>query len=361
MAIPDTMLAAQVVEPTTTALPMILTNPPSPTQYNKPYTIAPIPTPSSPRLHPHDLLLRVAVASYCHTDGMVSSGSFHTSLPCTASHEAAGIVVAMGSSVSNFKTGDRVMAGIPYHRCGTCADCQGPENYRQYCPNIGGHNGVTRHGGFAEYMVCDARESARVPDKVDFETAAPLACAGVTVWRAVIQSEVKPGEWLAMVGSGGGLGHLGVQFAKAKGLKVIGIDARDEGLELSRKCGADEVIDARLGNEKVAEEVMRITGGRGAESTVTISDHPTAAALGCAMTRMHGTMIQVAQANIRIKGSLVSSPAEAAEMLDTVAKHGIWVNKNVFHGLREIPKLLELVHSGKMAGKGVVVVDEGVV
>lgn len=236
---------------------------------------------------------------------MVSAGDFGTKLPCTASHEASGVVVTTGSSVSEFEKGDRVMAAIPYHRCQTCPDCQGPENYRQYCPNLGGHCGVTRDGGFAEYMICDARESARLPDAVTFETAAPLACAGVTVWRAVVQAELKPGQWLALVGSGGGLGHIGVQFAKAKGLKVIGIDARDEGLELTKKCGADEVVDARIGNEKVAAEAMRITGGRGAEATITISDHPTAAALACAVTRMHGTMVQVAQVgfmNIRSMG-----------------------------------------------------------
>jgi alcohol dehydrogenase, propanol-preferring len=97
------------------------------------------------------------------------------------------------------------------------------------------------------------------------------------------------------VGSGGGLGHVGIQFAKAVGLKVIGIDARDEGLELSKEVGADVVIDARKGKDKVVEEVKKLTGGEGVDATVNVSDAKSAAALACAITKMHAKMIQVAQ------------------------------------------------------------------
>ncbi|KAL9112146.1 MAG: hypothetical protein Q9227_003523 [Pyrenula ochraceoflavens] len=352
MAVPETMLAAQVIE------------------YNKPYVIQQIPTPGK-TLHQHDLLVKVAVASLCHTDSMVAEGQFGTQLPVIASHEASGVVVDVGASVTGFQKGDRVMVAIPYHRCGTCEDCKGPENYRQYCSNIGGHNGVTRDGGFAEYMICDARESSKLPDGVTFETAAPLACAGVTVWRGVLQAELNAGQWLAIIGSGGGLGHLGIQFAKAKGLRVIGIDARDEGIELSKKFGADIVIDARSGQDSVVQEVAKVTNDRRAEATVNVSDHADAAGLACAVTRLHGTMVQIAQPekvcipfnqfvfrDVRVKGSLVSSKAEAADMLNTVAELGIEVNSNIFHGLHQIPKLVELAHSGKMAGKGMIVVDE---
>ena len=88
-------------------------------------------------------------------------------------------------------------------------------------------------GAFAEGMIADARESSKVPDKVSFETAATLACAGVTIWRGILQAELKAGETIALIGAGGGLGHLGCQFARALGLQVVGIDARDEWLELA--------------------------------------------------------------------------------------------------------------------------------
>lgn len=217
---------------------------------------------------------------------MVSAGIMGTKLPCIASHEGAGTVVHLGSSVTNFKKGDRVMAGLPRNRCGHCPDCLGDENHRQYCPNLAGHVGVTLDGAFAEYMIVDGRESSRIPDKVSFETAAPLACAGCTVWRGVLQTELKKGETIGIIGAGGGLGHLGCQFAKALGLMVVGIDARDEGLALAKDSGADVVIDARQEKEKVVGEVMKVTNGMGADATVNVSDHAEAAALACAATKM---------------------------------------------------------------------------
>ena len=337
-------------------------------QFDKPYKIHKIPTPKD--LGPDDVLVKVAVGSLCHTDGMVSSGLFHSKLPITASHEGSGTVAAVGSAVKKFEVGDRVMCGIVYEPCGKCSDCTGPEKYRQYCPNVGGLKGVTSHGYFAEYAVIGQEFSAKLPDEVSFETAAPLACAGITIWRAVLAAELKAGQWLAIVGSGGGLGHLGIQFAKSQGLKVIGLDARKEGLELSKKYGADHVVDVTKGDEEVVREVQKITGGPGADVTITLADAKTAAATACAITRMHGTMIQVAQPDnviipfreivfrdVRIKGSLMSSPKEAETMLDAVAKNKITVTSNKFEGLDKIPEMIELAHSGKMSGKAQIIVD----
>lgn len=275
LGIPKEMLAAQV------------------TEFNQPYKVHKVPVTSE--LGPYDLLMKVAVASLCHTDLMVSEGLMGTELPCNASHEGAGTVVGIGAEVSGFKAGDRVMAGILYQPCGTCPDCLGPENYSQYCARSGGYLGVTRHGHFAEYARIDSRTAAVLPDKVSFETAAPLACAGITIYRGIMLSGVKKGEWLAMTGSGGGLGHLGVQFAKALGLKMIGIDARDEGLELTRRGGADVVIDARKGHDLVVKQVHAVTNGEGVTCTLNVSDAKDAMKTACAVTKMHGTVIQIAQ------------------------------------------------------------------
>lgn len=223
---------------------------------------------------------------------MVSNGEFNTALPCTASHEGAGIVVATGSSVpeSSFKKGDKIMAGIPFHGCGGCKDCLSPDT--QFCTKIN-HCGVTRDGFFAEYAIADSRNSTRMPEGIRFEAAAPLACAGRTIFKGIKMADCKAGEWLAIVGSGGGLGHLGIQFAKAYGAHVIGIDAKDDGLTLSKDAGADVVLDARQGVEKVVEEVHKVTGGEGVKAAVNVTD--AGAPLACAVTRMHGLMIQIAQ------------------------------------------------------------------
>lgn len=323
-------------------------------------------------LAPQDLLVKVAVASNCHTDSMVQKGIFEPPLPCTASHEGSGTVVAVGSSVDPSRVGQRVMCGLPYHPCGECEDCtQGPENRRQYCANVKKHCGVLGDGFFAEYAVVDGSNTTPLPDEVTFEAAAPLACAGRTIWRGVDQAKLKPGQWIALVGSGGGLGHLGIQFAKAKGLKVVGVDARDDGLKLSRSHGADIVVDARKGKDDVVKEVQGVTGGKGVDASLIISDHKDAAGIGCAITRMHGLVIQIAQPDqvsipfhelifrdIRIQGSLLASEMESRQMMRDIVEHKIKVKTNVFHGLDKIKELTELVHGGKIQGKAVIIVDE---
>lgn len=301
---------------------------------------------------------------------MVTEGVFGSALPITGSHEASGTVVAVGRSVKDFQPGDRVMCGLYANCCGKCGDCRGPEEFSQYCVDNDGAFGVHRDGGFAEYGLVDARHSAKLPDNVSFETAAPLACAGCTAWRGVFRCGLSKGEWLGIVGSGGGLGHLAIQFARALGFKTIGIDARDEGLALSREAGADVVIDARLGNDEVVKQVHAATGD-GCPTTLTLSDAKSAAGTACAITRKHGKMVQIAQPetvdipfaelvfrDIHVEGSLICSPAEAALMLKTVSEHGITVRTNPFQGLKSIPQLIELAHGGKMQGKAIIVVDE---
>ncbi|KKY16792.1 putative zinc binding [Diplodia seriata] len=308
-AIPDSMLACQVVE------------------FNKPYKIHRIPVPKH-SLGPHDLLVKIAVASLCHTDSMVLRGTFTPPLPCTASHEGAGTVALCGSDVTSFQPGDRVMCGLYLHPCSACADCLA--GAPQYCPRSAGAIGVHTHGAFAEYARVDARTAVRLPPAVSFATAAPLACAGCTIYRGVVAATgLVAGQCVCLVGAGGGLGHLGVQFAKARGLRVVAVDARDEGLALAREAGADVVVDARGGKEKVVDE----------PDEVAVPFH------------------ELVFRDIRIHGSLVCSPEEAREMMKVVAENGISVRTNPVHGLDEIPKLLELVRSGKMAGKGIVIVD----
>jgi len=228
---------------------------------------------------------------------------------------------------------------------------------------------VTADGCFAEYVRVDGRSSTAVPDNVSLLAAAPLACAGRTVWRGVQLADLQPGQWLAITGSGGGLGHLGIQFAKKKGLRVVGIDARDGGIALTKAMGADGVADAREGKDAVVKAVQDVTGGNGADATLSLSDHPDAAALACAVTRMHGTVIQIAQPDevkipfaefvfrdIRIRGSVLCSPEESKAMMDFVAEHGVDVRTVPFDGLDKIGDLVKAVE-GDIQGKAAIIMD----
>jgi alcohol dehydrogenase, propanol-preferring len=273
--------------------------------------------------------------------------------------------------VGNFKKGDRVMSGIPRGECGECASCKQGNDYAQYCQNTLGMIGVTIDGAFAEYHVSDARLACHVPDNVSLASAAPLACAGCTIYRAILVSGAKKGSWMGLVGAGGGLGHLGIQFAKAKGINVVAVDARDEGIELCKKAGAEHVLDVREGKEKVVEQAQALTGGLGMDCTINVSEHDTSAALSCAITRMHGTLVQVAQPamvsvpfpelifrNITIKGTLIAGQEVSQQMLNEVGRAGIDVETKLFYGLDKVPEMVELAHSGKLKGKAVCVVDE---
>lgn len=154
-------------------------------------------------------------------------------------------------------------------------------------------------------------------------------------------------------------------------MNVIGIDARNEGLELTRKGGANVVIDARKGDEHVVKEVHKVTNKEGVTCTLNVSDANSAMATACAITKMHGTVIQIAQPDnvvipfrelifrdTRVRCSLIASPNEARDMVKVVAEHNVSVTTNAFKGLGELEKLVELAHSGKMKEKGIVIVDE---
>ncbi|KAI0402352.1 GroES-like protein [Xylaria palmicola] len=335
-------------------------------EFNSPYELRTLPV---PKAGPHDLLVKIAVAGYCYSDSKVAAGVFKSKLPQTAFHEGSGTVVAVGDHVSSFSVGDRVICGIPLHPCGECEDCTGPvESHRQYCAQDADLIGFTTHGCAAEYVVADARTSTRLPDSVSFLSAAPLACAGRTVYRAVKQTGLAPGQWVAIVGSGGGLGHLGIQFARAMGLRVLAVAAREEGRALSAALGAEVVVDGRKDKTAVVEEVQSVTGGKGADSTIVLVDHTEA--LAAAITRMHGTVVQVALPDtvnvpfmdilfrdIRLKGTLLCSPEESEDMLRCFAEHGVRVRTNSFQGLDKIGELLSTIKSGKARGKLVLVVD----
>lgn len=180
------------------------------------------------------------------------------------------------------------------HYCGECSDCA-VEDTQHYCQRDSGAIGMTHDGAFAEYVLVNSKGSVKLPDRLDFVDAAPFACAGRTIWGAIAQTKLEPGQWLALVGSGGGLGHLGIQFAKSLGLKVLAIDARDSALELSTACGADVVLDARRGAKSVGKSVQEVTKGLGADATVNLIEAENGASLACALTKRHGVMIQVSQ------------------------------------------------------------------
>lgn len=358
------------------------------TSFRSPYELSSVsvPSPSSPE----DILLGVFAASYCHTDAVLANGDMAPnpgSLPHVGCHEFAGEVVEVHSEASHgYKPGDRL--GIPgrsFHPCGSCFECQtkgpDPPGYSVYCPKAG-NLGISRPGGFQQYALVDARQVVPIPQNLTYVEVAPLMCAGVTIYVALKKSEVKPGGSIGIVGAGGGLGHLGVQFAEKMGMRVVAVDASDGGmgilksLDVCNNDGKITIVDAR---ETKAEEIMQdlvrehsrgnepVPGETGLDAVIILPESQQSFDYGMKLLRNHGRCVVVSFpekgfhfsckdivfGQKEIIGSLVGSNKDAREMLAFVAKHEVRAKVKTF----PFSKLNELVRDYYQGGGGKLVLD----
>ncbi|KAJ0136108.1 Uncharacterized protein HZ326_20442 [Fusarium oxysporum f. sp. albedinis] len=247
-------------------------------KFNENYQLrhdVPVPQPG-----PGEVLIHVAAASFCHTDYQVYQGTYGTQLPFTGSHEPAGTIASLGPGVpDDWKIGDRVGVLTFRKPCDDCAGCKWRRsNYgtldARYCENKTMNGIVKSGGGFAEYMISSYYTLVSLPDDVSFEQAAPLMCAGATVWNAIKQTGLEKGQTIGLTGIGG-LGVLGVQFAKALGYRVVASDNRDAGLKLA--SGVPEHLRPDLivnsSDEDAAQKILDITNGEGLHGAVVCTDN----------------------------------------------------------------------------------------
>src|ERR1039457_2304916 len=211
-------------------------------EFKKPLAIEEV---GQPQPGSDEILIRIEACGVCHSDVHVADGDWSqfakiVKTPLIPGHEIAGVVVEKGGAVHDLKIGDRV--GVPwiYWTCGECEFCrEGNENLcsRQKI------TGVTVDGGYAEFVKASATHALKIPDGLSALEAAPLFCAGLTVYRALKGAGIVPGQRLAVFGIGG-LGHLAVQFGRAFGAEVTAIDISEEKLELARTFGAADALNA---------------------------------------------------------------------------------------------------------------------
>ncbi|KAK0255894.1 hypothetical protein B0A54_11154 [Friedmanniomyces endolithicus] len=357
--------------------------------FNQPYALKTLPIPQL--ASNDDLLIKVDAASYCHTDAVLASGQMRPnppSFPHISCHEFAGTIVSLSDSPSpaakQYRVGQKVGApGRAYHPCGTCFECLDTTRqdsdyvgYSVYCSNAG-NNGISRNGGFSEYAVVDARQVALLPESITPVDAAPLMCAGITVFGALKRCNLSRGQSVGIIGAGGGLGHLGLQFATAMGLKTLGVDAADAPLQLAKSLGTGaEIIDARSQN---AEALVQRLGkeadesniaNMGLDAVIVLPEAQSGFDFGMALLKHHGVCVVVSFPeagfhvsardlvfrDIRIIGSLVGGNGTLREMLEFAAEHGVKAVSKTF-ALAELNGLVEEYH--KAAG-GKLVVDMSV-
>ncbi len=204
-----------------------------------------------------DVLIKVAACGVCHSDIHAVDGDWDPlpNLPLIPGHEVTGTVAALGPAASGFEVGDRI--GVPwmYSSCGACEFCKA--GMETICPKAEA-TGYSKPGGYAEYMVAPAAYCGRMSNNVDLVEIAPILCAGVTTYRGLKRTGVRPGQWMAVVGIGG-LGHIGLQYARAMGMRVVAIDIDDNKLEHAKTLGAELLVNSA--NEDPAARVKAGTGG----------------------------------------------------------------------------------------------------
>jgi len=204
-----------------------------------------------------EVRIKVQACGVCHSDAATKEGMFpFITYPRVPGHEVAGIVDEVGPGVTEWEKGDRVGAGWHGGHCFVCESCRRGDFVT--CKNEA-INGVTRDGGYAQYMIARHEAVARMPESMSAAEAGPLLCAGITTFNALRNSGAGPGDLVAVQGIGG-LGHLGLQFAAKFGYRVVGIGRGPENGALAKKLGASVYIDSKAVN--AAEELQKLGGAK---------------------------------------------------------------------------------------------------
>ena len=223
-------------------------------EFTKPLSIEEVPI---PEVGPGQILVKIEASGVCHTDLHAADGDWPVkpTPPFIPGHEGVGNVAAVGAGVAAVKEGDRV--GVPWLHtaCGHCKYCL--SGWETLCDGQR-NTGYSVNGGFAQYVLADPNYVGHLPDSLEFDMAAPILCAGVTVYKGLKETDTKPGDTVVISGIGG-LGHIAVQYAKAMGRNVIAVDVAEEKLALAREMGADAAINA-LATDPIAE-VKALCGG----------------------------------------------------------------------------------------------------
>ena len=284
-----------------------------------------------------DVQMDVLFCGVCHSDLHQARNEWRNSIyPVVPGHEIVGRVTAVGAGVTRHRVGDLVGVGCLVDSCRTCPSCA--EGLEQYCENgwVGTYNGADRItgditlGGYSTSLVVDEAFVLGVPDNLDPAGVAPLLCAGITTYSPLRQWNVGPGHKVGIVGLGG-LGHMGVKFARALGAHVVLFTTSPSKIEDAKRLGAHEVVISKNQEEMEAhlnsfDFILNTVAAQHdlnpfinllkRDGTMTLvgapeHDHPSPQVFGLIFKRR------------RLAGSLIGGIAETQEMLDFCGEHGI--------------------------------------
>lgn len=303
-------------------------------EFQKPLTVRNVPDPTP---DPNGVVVKVMATGLCRSDwhGWMGHDS-DIRLPHVPGHELAGVIAAVGKNVRHFAAGDRVT--VPFVcGCGVCPQCVSGNHQvcdHQFQP------GFTHWGSFAEYVSIHYADVnlVRLPETVDFTTAASLGCRFVTSFRAVVdQGKTSAGQWVAVHGCGG-VGLSAIMIASAVGARVVAVDIADDKLELAREFGADAVVNA-VKVKDVVGAVKDLTGG-GAHVSLDALGSLSTCFNSVANLRKRGKHVQVGLMLGGQNHPPVPMDKVIANELEILGSHGIQAYR--------YPALMEMIETGKL-------------
>jgi len=311
-----------------------------------------------------EVLVNIKFSGVCHTDlhAVLGDWPIPTKIPLVGGHEGAGVVVARGSLVKDVEIGDHVGVKWLNGSCLQCDYCM--QTLEPLCAKAT-LSGYTVDGTFQEYAIANAAHVARIPKELDLADISPVLCAGITVYKGLKESGAKPGETVAIVGAGGGLGSFACQYAKAMGLQIIAIDSGEEKKASALKLGADSFIDFATSKDVVKDVQAATIDGEGPHAVLLVAVQEKPFQQAADYVRKRGTVVVIGlPANaylktpvfstvlrmITLKGSYVGNRKDTAEAIDFYRRGLIQCPTKVV-GLSELQHVYDLMHAGKIAGR----------
>ncbi|KAJ5647478.1 hypothetical protein N7490_003850 [Penicillium lividum] len=330
------------------------------------YKQIPVPTPG-----PDEVLINIKYTGVCHTDLHAMNGDWPLplKLPLVGGHEGAGIVVSKGELAQGIEIGDH--AGIKWLN-GSCLACEFCKTADEPLCAEAQLSGYTVDGTFQQYAIGKAAHVTKLPKDLALDAVSPILCAGITVYKGLKESGARPGQTLAIVGAGGGLGSLAMQYAKAMGLRVIAIDGGDEKRAMCEQLGSEAYVDFTKSQDLVADVKAATPEGLGVHAVLVlaVSEKPFQQAVEYARPRgaivaiglpahafLKAPIFESVVKMINIKGSYVGNRQDAAEAIDFFAR-GLIKAPFKTVPLKDLPKVFELMEQGKIVGRYVLEMPE---
>jgi alcohol dehydrogenase len=296
--------------------------------------------------------IKVQACGVCHSDTVTKDGLFPgIQYPRVPGHEVIGVIDAVGPNVPRWKVGQRVGVGWNGGFCGYCDNCRRGNFFA--CQTSTEVTGLSRDGGYADYMLAPISALALVPDDLSSIEAAPLMCAGVTTFNCLRNTGARPGELVAVLGIGG-LGHLAIQYAAKMGCKVAAVARGTDEEPLARQLGAHYHIDNKT--QDPAAELQKLGGAKIILATVTSADAMKAVLGGLgiygklmvigAVPSLEVNTIQLLVGNQSVTGWYSGVAADSEDTLNFSALSGVRPMNETFP-LDRAPEAYDRMLSGK--------------